>query len=53
VLPHNKPLQRTPLRVEQDRAFLKAGFGSTVFPIYDAAPLNGKPLARLASYHLP
>jgi hypothetical protein len=29
--------------------FLKAGFGSTVFPIYDAAPLNGKPFGGVRS----
>jgi hypothetical protein len=27
-------MQPTPLRVEQDRAILTAGIGSTAFPIY-------------------
>jgi hypothetical protein len=32
--PPNKPMQLTPLRVREILAFLKAGFGSNVVPIY-------------------
>jgi hypothetical protein len=35
-------MQPTPLRVEQDRAFLKALFGSTAFPIYGCGAADGQ-----------
>ena len=43
--PLNKGLQRKPLRALKIGAFLKAGIGSTAFPIY-GAPLMPKPLGR-------
>ena len=42
-------LQRTPLRVEQDRAFLKVGFRSTAFPIYDGGAAERQPVGRVLS----
>ena len=42
----NKRLHLTPLRVHKIGSILKAGFCSTVFPIYSAAQLNGTSLGR-------
>jgi hypothetical protein len=43
-------MQPTPLRGPKIVAFLKAGIGPTVFPIYTAARLMGKPLGRCHHY---
>jgi hypothetical protein len=39
-------MQPTPLRAEQDRAFLKAGFGPTVFPIKWCAAAQAQAVRR-------
>jgi len=43
MLPPNTPLELTPMRVEQARPILTAGFCSTAFPIYGCGAAQGRP----------
>ena len=46
-LPANTRLQRTPLRVERDRAFFSAGFCYTVAAIYRGGAAKAQPVGWL------